>query len=86
MSSSPRSTVGRPRRLTDAQIAEILAWAASRRTTGQKAAELGISRSVLTRVISTGGRFYKQPSPEKRTATLSAARRRRARLRAANWL
>ena len=41
------STTGRPRRLTDAQIAEILQWYQSRLTNSQMAERYGIARGTL---------------------------------------
>jgi hypothetical protein len=81
---SPRSThfstLGRPRALTDAQIADILVWHANRVSLKQKAAAYGVSPSLLRQVIRTGGKTYKQPSPEHRAKNLAADRRRRAHL------
>ena len=74
------STTGRPRRLTDAQIAEILAWYLSRLTNRQMAARYGIARGTLENIIRTHGEHYKQASPEHRNASLNAHRNRRARL------
>jgi hypothetical protein len=77
--STHKSTLGRPRALTDAQIADILAWHAKRQTLIQKAAEHGVSPTVIRQVIRTGGKTYKQPSPEQRAANLAADRQRRHR-------
>jgi len=74
------STTGRPRRLTDAQIAEILEWHESRRTNRQMAERYGIARGTLENIIRTHGQHYKQASPERRDAALDAHRTRRARL------
>jgi hypothetical protein len=60
------STVGRPRRLTDADIAAILHWDATRRTAVQVAAQFGISTSLLRLLIRTGGTHYKQACPGRR--------------------
>jgi hypothetical protein len=60
------STVGRPRRLTDSDIAAILHWHATRRTAAQVAAQFGISPTLLHQLIRTGGRHYKQASPRLR--------------------
>jgi hypothetical protein len=76
------STQGRPRSVTDAQIAAILAWHTTKRTNRQKAAELGISLEVLAYVIRTQGQGYKQPSPEGRNTNLNAHRSHVADLRA----
>ena len=72
------STLGRPRRVTDAQIAEILAWHATHVTLKAKAAQLRLSPSLLRFVIRTAGKTYKQPSPEHRVQNLVADRQRRA--------
>jgi AraC-like DNA-binding protein len=68
-----KSRFGRPRKVTDAQIATILAWhdavlawRAQRRTLktlSQLAQELGLSRATISRVIKQRGNF-KQASPE----------------------
>ena len=80
------STTGRPRRLTDGQIAEILHWYHSRITNSQMAERYGIARGTLENIIRTSGEHYKQASPELRKASLNAQRRRRARLIAKDWL
>ena len=82
-----KSTVGRPRRVTDAQIRIILAWRAQLvelkaarkavKTTRQLSRELKLSTATISDVIRKHG-LFKQPSPELREATL---RRRRATLR-----
>jgi len=71
-----KSTIGRPRRLTDAQVALILAWheqilalkalRATIKTQRQLAHELGVAPSTLAHVIACRGEF-KQGSPEDRT-------------------
>ena len=81
-----RSTLGRPRTVTDAQIQEIVTWAANRKTIAQKAYEMGISRGVIAHIIGTGGKDYKQPSPEQRTANLINDRAHRDQLRKEHWL
>lgn len=68
-----RSTIGRPRRLTDAQVAIILAWhqeilvlkalRARVKTQRQLAQELGVAPSTVAHVIAFRGQF-KQASPE----------------------
>jgi hypothetical protein len=68
-----KSTIGRPRRLTDRQVAAILAWHEQIRawkvlrgilkTQRQLARELGVSPATISRVIARRGEF-KQPSPE----------------------
>lgn len=59
------STYGRPRRVTDADVAEILAWADSRFTARQLATKLGLSIETIRRVIRSRGRHYKTASPDK---------------------
>jgi transposase len=75
------STIGRPRKLTDAQVGEILAWYQSRKTLEQVASEYGVSKGVIHNVIRYHG-LYKQPSPELRAQNQNASRRRRRRLKA----
>ncbi len=87
------STVGRPRRVTDAQVRIILAWRAdvlelqARRkavkTIQQLARELQLPAATISDVVRKHG-YFKQPSPEKREAvivqrraTLGGARVRR---------
>jgi hypothetical protein len=84
-----KSTVGRPRALTDAQVEAILAehvrfteWRELRRTVKSQrelAREFGVSPATISLAVRTKGQ-YKQASPERRAATLAA---RRARER--NW-
>ena len=81
-----KSTVGRPRRVTDVQIRTILAWQAELvqlkaarkavKTIRQLARELQLSTATISDVIRKHG-VFKQPSPEEREATL---RQRRATL------
>ena len=80
------STTGRPRRLTDSQIAEILEWYEARLTNRQMAERYGIARGTLENIIRTHGQHYKQASPELRNASLDAHRTRRARLYAQDLL
>jgi len=85
-----RSTIGRPRSLTDQQVqailnwhAQIVAWKAQRKTLKtlrQIARELGVSPATVSNVVKCQGKF-KQPSPEKRRGELAKRRRRFARLR-----
>ena len=88
MESAARSysTTGRPRRLTDSQIAEILEWYEARLTNRQMAERYGIARGTLENIIRTHGQHYKQASPELRNASLDAHRIRRARLYAQDLL
>ncbi len=60
---SPRRQVGRPRRVTDADVDEILAWHATRETQRALARRLGLSVRVVSRVIQSQGLHYKTPSP-----------------------
>lgn len=67
-----RSTIGRPRALTDEQVRQILAWhdawIALRRelkTLRQLAKELGVAPSTLYNVIRRRGEF-KQPPPDRK--------------------
>jgi hypothetical protein len=69
------STVGRPRAVTDAQVAAILEWHRGRKTLKQVARELNLSPSTVRNVIQRNGE-YKQPSPELRAIALARRRRR----------
>ena len=80
------STTGRPRRLTDGQIAEILTWYRSRLTNSEMAERYGIARGTLETIIRTSGAHYKQASPEFRKDSLRMQRTRRARLMAQDLL
>ncbi len=71
------STVGRPRALTDAQVAAILEWHRARKTVADVARELGVSVTTVNNAIRRNGE-YKQPSPERRQEVAIASRRRRA--------
>jgi hypothetical protein len=85
-----KSTVGRPRKVTDAQIARILAWhddflvwQAERQklqTITTLAEEMGLSRATISAVIKHRGE-YKQGSPEKREMELKMRRERMSELR-----
>lgn len=79
------STVGRPRTVTDAQVAAILTWHGARKSLRQFAQELGLPKTTVEYVISRGGQ-YKQPSPELRRAVVDARRARRRALAAGGWL
>jgi len=86
-----KSTIGRPRALTDEQVAIILAWheryvawkalRAALKTQRQLARELGVSPSTIAHVITCRGQF-KQPSPDARSSERERRRRRLTRLRA----
>ena len=80
------STTGRPRRLTDSQIAEIMQWYRSRLTNAEMAARYGIARGTLENIIRTSGQHYKQASPENRTTALHAQRARRAEHCDRDWI
>lgn len=69
-----KSTVGRPRSLTDAQVEAILHWHATRKTIVDIAHEHGVSEQTIRYVIRRGGKF-KQPSPEKRDEALAERHR-----------
>lgn len=60
---SRRRQVGRPRRVTDADVAAILAWHASRETQRALARRIGLSVSVVSRVIRSRGLHYKTHAP-----------------------
>lgn len=79
------STKGRPRQVTDAQVAAILAWHRSRKTLKQVARELGMPPSTVEYVIRRGGE-YKQASPELRQVNLRAQRHKMKRLEAGGWI
>jgi IS30 family transposase len=74
-----KSTVGRPRRLTDRDIEAILDWHRHRKTLTQIAREHGVSKTTILNAIARRGE-YKQPSPEERAATQRARRLRRMKL------
>ena len=78
--ATPRkSTIGRPRRLTDEQVVAILAWHdkvtawkarhAKFKTLRQIAKEMGVTHGAITSVIRQRGEF-KQASPEHRETAL----------------
>lgn len=79
------STVGRPRKVTDAQVAAVLGWHASRKTLKQLARELELSCTTVQWIIQYKGQ-YKQPSPELRAAAFSQRRRRLHALARQGWL
>jgi len=80
-----QSTIGRPRRLTDQQVAWVLAeysrylaWRALRKTLKsqrQLAREFGVSQGTISRAVRLHG-TYKQVSPEQRPAIRPRRRRR----------
>jgi DNA-binding MarR family transcriptional regulator len=67
-----KSTIGRPRRLTDEQVARILSWheqilalkalRATLITQRELAEDLGVAPATIARVIACGGQ-YKKRSP-----------------------
>jgi IS30 family transposase len=67
------STIGRPRALTDAQVAEVMAWHRTRKTLAQVAREYGVCEETISNLIRRDG-LYKQPSPELRAAAVEARR------------
>ena len=70
----PYSTQGRPRRVTDADIAAILDWADRYVSCRQLAARLGVSVGTVRRIVQTRGAHYKTESPERRAALPSESR------------
>jgi len=90
-----KSTIGRPRTLTDRQVKIILAWHArflvcralreTLKSQRQLARELGVSQGTISYVIRLGGR-YKQVSPELRALEIRRRRGRLARLRQKGFL
>jgi hypothetical protein len=58
-----RRQVGRPRRVTDADVAVILAWHATRETQRALATRLGLSVRIVSRVIQSQGLHYKTAGP-----------------------
>ncbi len=85
-----RSTVGRPRTLSDREVARVLfeyarflAWKALRKAVKsqrQLARELGVSAATVSYVIRIQG-AYKQVSPERRDAQIQCRRGKLMRLR-----
>jgi hypothetical protein len=67
------SFMGKPRSVTDEQVAAILEWKKNQKSLKQLASELGLKVSTVKYVISVNGQF-KQPSPEKRAKALEAHR------------
>jgi transposase len=90
-----KSTIGRPRLLTDDQVAIILAWheeveawramGAGLKSRRQLASELGVSLSTISSVIARRGQ-YKQSSPDARNGELDGRHQRFARLRTRGFL
>jgi len=76
-----KSTVVRPRALTDEKVARILAWDDAWRearlklkTLKELALELGVSEMTIRRAIASRGQ-YKGPSPERRRSEVAQRRR-----------
>lgn len=80
-----KSTVGRPRIVTDAQVEAILAWHHTRKSLRKFAAEIGLKPRFVRYVIARGGR-YKQVSPELREQARTARAQRYKKLAAEGWL
>lgn len=80
-----KSIFGRPRKVTDAQVAVIMNWYESHKTLREVAAEIGVSLKLAQDVISRRGE-YKQASPEHRQDNLITRRRRMKTLRTRGWL
>lgn len=72
-----RVMTGRPRRVTDADIAEILRWHQARETRQELAQRLGLSVTTVATVVRSEGRHYKQASPKCPLQVEDRARRRR---------
>jgi len=79
------STVGRPRKLSDEQVEEILRWHRARRTLAQMARDFGVSRSAIEQAIKRRG-VYKLPSPEQRQCNQQRHRRKRKHLRELHFI
>lgn len=84
------STLGNPRRVTDAQVAAILAWHAEYLVRKQNLRELGTLRELVRDLQTTKGTAskvirikgaFKQPSPERRAEVQRAMQARLAELR-----
>jgi hypothetical protein len=80
------SSLGRPRRVTHAMIADILAWHDQRLTAREKAISLGVSVSTLHNIVRTAGQHYKQASPEQRQQVLHRNATHRKELLVANLI
>lgn len=59
------STTGRPRRLTDVQIQQILAMYRARPTVSYLAGLFGVSHRLISTILKTKGQHYKRESPDK---------------------
>lgn len=58
------STVGRARKLSDAQIEEILTILQPRPSIQQVAARFGVGRQLISLLLKTHGKHYKRNSPK----------------------
>src|SRR5262245_14021271 len=74
VNTTRHSILGRPRRLTDEQIADILEWHHNRKSYKQVARENGVSVNTIKYVIRINGE-YKQCAPDER-ARITERRRR----------
>jgi transposase len=89
-----KSTIGRPRALTDRQVKIILAWhlryliwralRGTLKSQRELALELGVSQATISSVVRQAGR-YKQVSPEHRSAEVRRQRRGRALLKSTGF-
>lgn len=80
------SSLGRPRRVTHAMIADILAWNDQRLTAKAKAISLGVSVNTLHNIVRSAGQHYKQASPEQRQQVLHRNATHRKELLVANLI
>jgi IS30 family transposase len=80
-----KSTAGRPRALTDEQVASVLEWNRTRKSLVQLARELGVCTTTIENAIRCDGQ-YKQPSAELRPEAVRARRARFKALDAGGWL
>lgn len=80
-----KSMMGRPRKVTDAQVEAIMKWHASRKSLREFSAEIGLPASLIQYVISRGGQ-YKQVSPERRTEASRSRSKRYHSLREHGWM
>ena len=68
------------RKLTENQVAAILAWNRNRKTRAELAAELGVAKHLIGSAIRRRG-HYKAPSPENRLQNLRERRAMMERLK-----
>jgi len=62
---------GRPRKLSDEQIAVLQQWQRDRRTARQLASDLGVSLSVVASALQKRGIYKAAPAEERRAAILA---------------